>query len=107
LQPALEILFDLDDQQHPARVDVSLDVLHAMQICYPLEHAGAIETGQQLPRCGAAILVQHRVGNVVEIVGSRVAEDQSLHDRWNQEAHARPPVLENRQQLLARECDDP
>ena len=39
-----------------------------------LEDAGAVEPREQLARGGAAVLVEHGVGHVVEIVGRGVAE---------------------------------
>ena len=76
------------------------------QIGDALEHARAVELGEKLVRGGAAVLVEHGIGNVVQIVGRGVAEDQALNDRRNEQAEAAARILEDRQQLLAGQRED-
>src|SRR5579872_122681 len=43
---------------------------------------------------------------MIEIVGRRIAEDQTLHHGRNEQAHPCSPVLEDGEQFLTRESDD-
>src|SRR5207302_1567087 len=66
----------------------------------------AVEPGQQLARGGAAVLVEHGVGNVVEVVGRGVPEDQRLDDRRDEKREAAARVLEDSEQFLACQSQD-
>ena len=52
------------------------------------------------------ILIEHRVSHVIQIVSGGVAKDQCLHHRRNEQAHSAAPVLQYREQLLARQRED-
>ena len=72
----------------------------------PLEHARAVQPGQQFMRGRAAVLVEHGVGHVVQVEGRGVAEDQALHDRRHEQGDAAARILQDRQQLLADQGQD-
>ncbi len=102
----LEILIDLDDEHRPAVVDEGLDVLCPSEVRHAMEDAGPVEPRQQLLRSGRSILIEHGIRHVIQVVTGRVAEDQALHDRRNEDAEAAARVLERREQLFARQGED-
>ncbi len=66
----------------------------------PFKYPRTIEPGQELAGGGGPILVEHRVRNVVQVIGRGVAENQALNDRRDEEAHPGAAVLQNGQQLF-------
>ena len=68
-----------------------------------MKHTRTVEPGKQLLRRSAPILIEHAIRNIVQIVRSRIAEDQALEHRRNKQTVAAARILENRQQLLAGE----
>src|SRR5439155_13640166 len=72
-QPPLELLVKLYDEQRAPIVDVIRHFACSSQVGHAIEHAGAVELGQQSAGGGGAILVERGVRHVVEVVGCRVA----------------------------------
>ncbi len=62
-----------------------------------MEHARTVKPGQQVMGGGAAVLIEHGIGHVVQVVGCHVAEDQALEDGRKKEAEPAARVLEDRQ----------
>ena len=73
-QPPLEILVDLDGQQRSPVVDHGSQVGGPIQVGHAAENAGPVQLRQQFVRRGAAVLVEHGIGDVVEVVGRHVAD---------------------------------
>ena len=69
---------DLNHQQHVAGVDQRGDLRLAVDGLLQPKGRRAGEAGQQLPRREAAVAVQHRVADLVEIKGCGIAEHQQL-----------------------------
>ncbi len=83
-QAPLEIRCDLHHEQRAPGIDVAGQIAGAVQIGDAFEDARAIQSRQQLARARAAILIQHGVGHVIEIVGGCVAEYECLHHRGHE-----------------------
>ncbi len=100
-QSALELLIDLQHQQRLALVDVRLQILGPVQIRHAAKHFRAVQSGQQFPRSGAVVLIQHGVRHVVQVVRGRVSEHQALKNRRNEQHRPPARILQHRQQFLA------
>ena len=105
-QPALEIGVDLDHQQHLLIVDQPLHLVGLGQVGDAVEDAGAVQLGQQGRRGRAAVPIEHRVGDVVQVERGGVAEQQALQHRLQQQHVAGARVLQDRQELLADQRQD-
>ena len=103
---ALEVLADPDDKEGATIVDEVGDVAGAVDPGDLLEHARAVEPGDQVMSGGAAILVEDRIGDVVEVVGGGIAEEERLEDRRQKQRHPAARILQHREQLLARQGED-
>ena len=101
-------LIDLEPKLKDAAsiVDVIGNVARPSEIGYAIEHAGAVELGQQGAGGGGTILVECDVRDVVEVVGCRVAEDEALQDRRTDQRETAAGVLENGQQFLAYQSEN-
>src|SRR5262249_10071336 len=105
-QAALEFWIDLNDQERASIVDVIGNVASPSEIGHPIEHAGAVELGQQGAGAGGTILIGRDIRDVVEVVGCRVTEDKALQDRRTSQRKTSAGVLENGQQLLAHQSEN-
>ena len=83
--------------------DVFVDVGRGLQIGHATEDARAVQPGQQIVGRHAAVLIEHGVRNVVQIVGGRIAVDEALNDRRNEQAEAALRVLEHREKFFSRQ----
>jgi hypothetical protein len=98
---------DVQRHQHLAAVDQRRDLPRIVQRGDAAEHARAVQARNQFGRRLAAAAVQQGVGDVVQVVRRRVAEDQGLHDRRPDQDRPVGLVLQDGQQLLAHEPGDP
>jgi hypothetical protein len=103
---ALEVLIDLDDEQDAALVDPIGDLLGAGEVGGATEGGGAVDCGEKIARGGGVILVPDGVGDVAEVEGGGVAEDEQLDDRRGDEDRAAARVFEDRQKLLVDQGED-
>jgi hypothetical protein len=106
-QASLELRVDLHDQQRAPPVDQRADIGRALQVCDALEHAGTVQSREQLARRRRVVLIQRRVGDMIEVVGGRISEDQRLHHRRNEQTHAAAGIFQHRKQFLASEGENP
>src|SRR5208282_4171351 len=53
------------------------------------------------------VLIERRIRYVIEIVGGCVSEDQRLHHRRDEQAHATASIFQYREQFLARQSGNP
>ena len=105
-EPALEILPDLDNEQGAPFIDQGFDVGSTMKLGHAEKYARAVQCRQQLVGGGTSILVQHRVWHIVEIIGRRVPEDETLQDRREKKTDPAARILENSEQFLVNEGED-
>ena len=71
-----------------------------------MKYARTVERCQQVVGRGAAVLVQHRVGHVAQIVGRGIAEDQALQHGRHEKADPAARIFEDRQQFLVDEREN-
>jgi len=100
-------LADVDDQQDLAAVDQGRHFLFGRERRHPAKRGGAGERRLQGARDRAAVFVVDGVGDVLQFKGRGVAEDDQLDERWSDQHRAAFRILEQCQEFLDDEGDDP
>ncbi len=97
---------DVKDQKDLPVVDEGSDLPFGVDCLQETEVGGSGESRQDLPGVETRVLVPDGVGDVVQIEGRRVAEDDELDERGDDQDHAGLLVPEKRQELLLGEPQD-
>jgi hypothetical protein len=74
-QVSLEVLADLDDEEHAAAVDPSRNIFGPVEIGLAPKDAGSIQAGEKCRRGSTMVLVNDGIGDGVEVKAGGVTKN--------------------------------
>ena len=99
----LEVLGDDDGPEDLSRINQFTDLLHIAADSRAREGRRSFDVREEVARRGRARIIDDGIGNLLDVVVGRVAEQETLDDDRHDELDAHARVLEEREQLLLAE----
>ena len=92
---------------HLAAIEQRLDIVFTLRRGGDLKAAGSLESGQQIAALRRAVQIHPGDADVIHIQVDRVAEDDQLNQRRQEQQHAHARLPQRLPEFLAHDDPDP